>query len=781
MASPVQLKVLMDLSDGVTFSETSDLCFDISDIVMTANTRRGRNQQLDKIQAGYAVLTIVDENGDFNPDNTASPYYGRLVPGRKIRLYPLYDDGTGEFRYPDIFTGYVSNYNLKFSVGVDTANEVIIEAYDALRIFNSVSITDVVNSTSGDTCDERIDAILDEISWPAPLRDFETSLIQLDADQGDMRTVLDAVRQVEDTEAGLFYIDGSGVAQFKNRETVNIPPSALDVYYFADDGTATSYNDLKLIQDDALLYNKVTVRSYNGTDEITVTDTSSIDTYFTRSAERNNVLLSASTDLESLADTLLANNKDSALEIQSIMLNLSEYEQIDRVIAGLYFDIFFIPINVEKTLAGDTSISRLGYVHGVNHDISHNRWFVTAFTGLTDENIISDYFIGSRNATYLTNVVRATDNSLYVSESKTGGSSYIYKLNADTSKSWTIRNITVPQNIDKMAVDSDNNLYIAARRTSDDRGIVAKYNTSGVLQWNKRVELNNTKFTDLVIKDTTIYAVSQRYLTTRPYLFAFDLDGNEVFQKKLNVAAGNSVSYYENSVYAAEDDYITKYETNGTVVWNYSFSNLPTDASAYRPARIHAKDYDGDIWVTGTVAYTGTSTTKAHIMRLDDNGTNATIAEQYLFDLNSASLDLGQSIVSDNSGNTYVLLYVEDGSSDPVFLSKFDSLNNQLWQRKITPGFGTLGASVEVGPKNLIYWSAYKSIAAVPNNGDKTGTYTVSTGFETTSYEAVTYATASTAITLTNVTSSTETSTLTYATNAITTETSALSLTILEI
>jgi hypothetical protein len=399
MASPVQLKVLLDLSDGVTFNETSNLCFDISDIIISAHTRRGRNREIDKIQAGYAVITVVDENGYFNPDNPDSPYYGRLIPGRKIRLYPEYNDGSGNFRYPNIFTGYITNYNLNFAIGLNAANEVTIETYDALRLFNSVSITNVVNATTDDTSDERINAILDEIAWPSSLRMFETSALQLDADQGDLRTVFDAIRQVEDTEAGLFYIDGSGVAQFKNRTSVNTLPDLNNAYKFSDNGVDTSYNALQLIQDDAMLYNKVTVRSYDGTNEVTVSSTTSIDTYLTRSAERNNVLLSTTNELEDLANVLLAQRETSSLQIQSITLNLSDYEVIDRVIAALYFEIFFIPVNVEKTLAGNTFLSRLGWVQGVNHDITQHTWTVTAFTGLTEFTDVATYVIGAQAGT----------------------------------------------------------------------------------------------------------------------------------------------------------------------------------------------------------------------------------------------------------------------------------------------------------------------------------------------------------------------------------------------
>lgn len=335
MATPVVLKALLDLSDGTTFNETSADCYDISDIVITANTRRGRSRELDKIESGYAVITVIDDNGNFNPDNSASPYYGKLKPGNKLRLYPMYNNGTGDFRYPDIFTGYIFNYGTRFSMGVDSANKVVIEAYDAFKIFNSVSITEVTNSTTGDSSDERIGQILDEISWPAGLRSFETSTLSLADDQGNLRTVLDAIRQVEDTEAGLVFVDGSGVVQFKNRATANLPPDFDLAYKFSDDGTKTSYNDLRLTQNDELLINRITVRSYDGTNAITVYDSTSETDYFSRSAERADVLLTSTTDLTALGNQLLENYKDPSLQIDRIILNLAEYEQIDRVVAGL--------------------------------------------------------------------------------------------------------------------------------------------------------------------------------------------------------------------------------------------------------------------------------------------------------------------------------------------------------------------------------------------------------------------------------------------------------------
>lgn len=385
MASKPILKVLLDLSDGLVFNESSEDCYDISDIVLSASTRRGRNKITDSIEAGYAVIEIIDENGDFNPQNFISPYFEKLKPGNKIRLYPLYDDGTGEFRYPDIFTGYVSTYLTNFSMGYNEANKITVEAYDGFMLLNTLSITDVAGAANNDKSDVRLREILDEVTnWTSTLEVFETTSIELDDDPGDLRTVLDAIRQVEKTEAGLVYFDGSGNLQFKNRTTTNTAPDVNDAYEFSDDGAATSYNTIQLSYDDDILVNELTVVSYNGSTEVTVVNTTSQNQYYISSAERRNVLFSTTTELTDLANTILPNRSNINLRINQIGLNLTDYQQIDRLIAAFYFDIFFIPIIVRRTLAGNSTIQQIGWVQGVNHDITRDTWFVTAFTGLTD-------------------------------------------------------------------------------------------------------------------------------------------------------------------------------------------------------------------------------------------------------------------------------------------------------------------------------------------------------------------------------------------------------------
>jgi len=69
------------------------------------NTVRGRNISAEVFQTGNCSLRIIDQNGDFNPQNPASPYFTYLNPMRKLTITATYLGTT----YP-IFAGYITSY-----------------------------------------------------------------------------------------------------------------------------------------------------------------------------------------------------------------------------------------------------------------------------------------------------------------------------------------------------------------------------------------------------------------------------------------------------------------------------------------------------------------------------------------------------------------------------------------------------------------------------------------------------------------------------------------------
>ena len=81
------------LGTNVLADQAADIVT-ITDQVMSASIRRGRNRILSNFEVGTATVTINDPNSDFNPQNTASPYYNKLLPLRKIRLFALQPQGS---------------------------------------------------------------------------------------------------------------------------------------------------------------------------------------------------------------------------------------------------------------------------------------------------------------------------------------------------------------------------------------------------------------------------------------------------------------------------------------------------------------------------------------------------------------------------------------------------------------------------------------------------------------------------------------------------------------
>ena len=59
-------------------SSTGDRIVDVSSQCVKATLGGGYNLLQGQFQAAQATFRIVDPNGDWNPTNTASPYYGYL-------------------------------------------------------------------------------------------------------------------------------------------------------------------------------------------------------------------------------------------------------------------------------------------------------------------------------------------------------------------------------------------------------------------------------------------------------------------------------------------------------------------------------------------------------------------------------------------------------------------------------------------------------------------------------------------------------------------------------
>jgi hypothetical protein len=375
------------LGTGILADTPSDVV-DVSNITLRASIRRGRNRILNKFEAGSATIVLEDQNGDWVPSNPASPYYGKLLPLRKIRIWADYDSGSGTVRYY-LYSGYITSYDTNFSIGLDDLSTVTLQCVDAFRLFSNVAISTVAGTSAGQATGARMENLLNVSAFPLSQRVIDTGDSTVQADPGTERDLLNALQVIENSEFGGFYIDPEGNATFLSRDTLaqKADQTATD---FSDDGTAISYQAIDFAYDDTLIFNDVTVNRVGGTAQ-TVQDTSSIETYFIHSGKREGLLIE--TDAESLdqATMILQSRKDAIFRIDSIGLNLADDGETARIVAGLSLDIFDL-VNITKTTPGSTSVTLELFVQGVQQDITTNTWTTKLFTA---EPIIQAFILDS--------------------------------------------------------------------------------------------------------------------------------------------------------------------------------------------------------------------------------------------------------------------------------------------------------------------------------------------------------------------------------------------------
>ncbi len=345
---------------------------EITDLVTRVGIRRGRNRITSKFEFGSADVVLYDQNGDWNPTNSAGAYYPNLVPLRQIIIYATY---LGVDYY--IFSGYITNYDTGFRQGNEDVSTVTLRCVDAFKLLAGSAITTVTGAAAGQLSGARVDALLNAVEWPVSLRNIDVGESTLQADPGTSRNVLEALQTVENSEFGGIFIDGESKINFVDRNSLITRP-ATSVYTFSDTGSNISYTNAVVAFDDTTIANDVTVNRLGGTAQ-NVFDQPSIDKYFLHSGIREGILVQ--TDSESLnqARGILATRKDPEVRIDSIQLNLYDDSNPNKPLAGVDIDLLD-GITVIKTMPGSTSVTQPSLVNAIHHDITKSSWNTTLFT-----------------------------------------------------------------------------------------------------------------------------------------------------------------------------------------------------------------------------------------------------------------------------------------------------------------------------------------------------------------------------------------------------------------
>ena len=370
----------------------------ITDQVMRVSTRRGRNRILSNFEVGTATVTINDPLSWFNPFNAESPYVGKLLPLRKIRIYATmeYEGNPIEI---NIFSGYITSYDTNFYSNTDATSTVTLQCSDGFRLLNNVSTGDtpVPGCPAGQLSGARVNQLLNFAGFPESMRETDPGQSTMQADPGGSRSILQAIQTIEQSEFGAFFMERSGKTIFLDRESVQKAANVSPRYYSdtSQPGSLT-YSNLDFAYDDQLILNDITVTRYDdnvGPNPVpqNVTSPESIATYFTKSGQRSDILVQTDQESNDQARTLLVAREDADLRIDSMTLNLYASTDDDAYVVNLSSDIYSLVV-ISKLMPGGSFITQELFIQGVQHDITPATWNIKL---LTAEPLIQAFILDS--------------------------------------------------------------------------------------------------------------------------------------------------------------------------------------------------------------------------------------------------------------------------------------------------------------------------------------------------------------------------------------------------
>jgi hypothetical protein len=401
MALPAQIAVSFDFSSGATFnvpftigdakngligvsafgsSAVPEPVVDLTPNVRQITITRGRNLQRDQYEAGTAVVRVLDPNSYFNPQNTASPYYGYLVPLRKIRISAT-TDTTQAF----LFSGYTTEYRYTYDQA-EQMGYVDIYVADAFRLLQLSQVTTVTGATAGQDTGARIGKILDAVSFPTSMRTLATGNSLCQADPSTNRTALAALKNAEFSEQGAFYIDGSGNAIFKNRNTVVSSISGTPIEF--NQTTGIPYRNLVFAFDDKLIINQASMTRVGGTLQF-AENTASAIRYFPHAYNQTDLVIDTDANALNIARTYVATRAETTIRIDAMTVDLLDPSVPTDTMIGLDY---FSNCRITNIQPDGSEIVKTLQVQGLNWNITPNSMQVTV---TTLEPIVDGFVIGS--------------------------------------------------------------------------------------------------------------------------------------------------------------------------------------------------------------------------------------------------------------------------------------------------------------------------------------------------------------------------------------------------
>lgn len=303
-----------EIAFGSQWADASYTWTDVTDKTGTISFQRGRQQELDRVEAGTGAADVLDDVSNFSPSNTSGLYY----PDVKV-LVPIRQTATIGGTTYGLMQHFVEQWPRQRQGGYASRQITTVDAFDFFAVAGLAGF-----SRGAELSGTRIAAVLDQIGWASGRRVISTGTVTVPAcsfaDDDDTKA-LTHLLDVTDAEAGIFFIDGDGNADFIDFKDLLGSPFNTSQATFSD---MPASDEIAIISSSPNADKQLIFNQWSGTRDGGATQSKSnqdsIDDYGPRSQQLT-PLLSSDSAVLTLLERRLIQYKDPLERIESITVS----------------------------------------------------------------------------------------------------------------------------------------------------------------------------------------------------------------------------------------------------------------------------------------------------------------------------------------------------------------------------------------------------------------------------------------------------------------------------
>jgi len=324
--------------------------------VLETHTKRGRQHELDRMEAGTAIIVLDNADGDYWPDNVSGDYYPNVVPGKRIFVRLTYRNVVYS-----VWSGFIEGWDPGWLAKGGIGPITTLRCADVIKNMSRLDLN--VAGYAQELSGTRIDNVLDEQSANIG-RDLDTGQSNMVATGAIADTKAQAhLFDVQRSELGIMFVAPDADVQFHDRHARLKSPFTTSQATFGDDPGEREYTALQPKYDDEFLRNNIELTRTGGVQQSADDATSQTD-YGKRTLSRTDLLLTSDAEVLSQAQYLRARYKDPALRSRTLQVHPQDDETV------LFPIIFARDISDRITLRLDqASIDKDYHIESVRHDV----------------------------------------------------------------------------------------------------------------------------------------------------------------------------------------------------------------------------------------------------------------------------------------------------------------------------------------------------------------------------------------------------------------------------